>query len=172
VSPTLFNHHHATVLHTTTTSRQPPQCLSCQANIPLQNKPKQPKQSSKIPPSRYSPPLPLTQTTAPANVAAPEDLTATDDLIALDPAPAAIRVRHGTPSPPPMTDPPADPFNLDNYLLTSSEGFSPFDQNLGTAPFHDLHGEEIWAALAYTEDGGVHPGKVHPVPIPLKPYPP
>ena len=53
-----------------------------------------------------------------------------------------------------------NPYNVEHYLLTSSEGFSPFEQNLGTAPFHDLHGESIWAALAYTEDGAVHPAKV------------
>ena len=69
-------------------------------------------------------------------------------------------MRHGPPPAATEQEPISDPYNLDHYLLTSAEGFSPFEQNLGEAPFHDLHGENIWAALAYIEDGGVHPGKV------------
>ena len=68
---------------------------------------------------------------------------------------------HGDTSPVLSSEPPSDPRNLDHYLLTSSEGFSPFEQNLGTAPFEDQNGDSVWAALAYTEDGGVHPGKAY-----------
>jgi hypothetical protein len=83
-----------------------------------------------------------------------------DDLVILEPTVTTIKVQH-EPSPPAESqgDLP-DPYNLDHYLLTSAEGFSPFEQNLGIAPFKDLHGEEIWAGLAYTEDGSVHPCKV------------
>jgi len=81
-----------------------------------------------------------------------------DDLVVLEPA--AIKVQRGVSSPILNTEPAPDPYNLDHYLLTSSEGFSPFEQNLGQAPFHDLRGEDVWPALAFTEDGGVHPGKV------------
>jgi hypothetical protein len=82
-----------------------------------------------------------------------------DDLVVLEPA--AVSTRRGQSAPlPAKTDTPVDPHNLDNYLLTSAEGFSPFEQNLGKAPFKDLRGDDIWPALAYTEDGGVHPGKV------------
>lgn len=84
----------------------------------------------------------------------------TDDLVVLEPAASPIHVRHGPPPAATEQEPISDPYNLDHYLLTSVEGFSPFEQNLGEAPFHDLHGENIWASLAYTEDGGVHPGKV------------
>ena len=75
--------------------------------------------------------------------------------------PAAVSTRRGKSEPfSAHGDPPVDPYQLDNYLITSAEGFSPFEQNLGKAPFKDLHGDDIWPALAYTEDGGVHPGKV------------
>jgi hypothetical protein len=76
--------------------------------------------------------------------------------------PAALKHHHGNPPPAVTTiaKETSNPYTLDNYILTSSEGFSPFEQNLGTAPFHDKNGDPIWAALAYTEDGGVHPGKV------------
>jgi hypothetical protein len=84
----------------------------------------------------------------------------TDDLVVLEPAASSIHVRHGPPPAATEQEPISDPYNLDHYLLTSAEGFSPFEQNLGEAPFHDLHGENIWASLAYVEDGGVHPGKV------------
>ena len=73
--------------------------------------------------------------------------------------PASLKVNH---DPPKATTTTADPYNLDHYLLTSSEGFSPFEQTLGDAPFHDKNGDPIWAALAYTEDGGAHPGKAAP----------
>jgi hypothetical protein len=88
-----------------------------------------------------------------------------DDLVVLEPA--SLKVNH---DPPKATTTTADdPYNLDHYLLTSSEGFSPFEQTLGDAPFHDKNGDPIWAALAYTEDGGAHPGKAAP---PFKPtYP-
>ena len=83
-----------------------------------------------------------------------------DELVILAPAP--VPRSPTTPIPGAKADdkPVTNPYNLDNYLLSSSEGFSPFEQNLGEAPFHDLHGEDIWPALAYVEDGGIHPGKV------------
>jgi hypothetical protein len=82
-----------------------------------------------------------------------------DDLVVLEPAARSTRLGQSGPLSA-KTDTPVDPYNLDNYLLTSAEGFSPFEQNLGKAPFKDLRGDDIWPALAYTEDGGVHPGKV------------
>jgi len=85
----------------------------------------------------------------------------TDDLVVLEPA-ASLHVRHGPTSAAAEQEPISDPYNLDHYLLNSAEGFSPFEQNLGEAPFRDLRGQNIWAGLAYTEDGGVHPGKVRP----------
>lgn len=71
-----------------------------------------------------------------------------------------IQVRHDEPSPTIPENSPPDPYNIDHYILTSSKTFSPFEQNLGKAPFQDRHGEDVWAALAYVEDGGVHPAKV------------
>ena len=58
------------------------------------------------------------------------------------------------------TEAPFDPYNIENYLVKSSEG-PPFEQDLGQAPFIDLHGEDIWPALAIMDDGGVHPCKVN-----------
>jgi len=82
-----------------------------------------------------------------------------DGLVILEPT--SIKVQHGPPASVPSNEPLPDPYNLDHYIITSSEGFSPFEQNLGVAPFQDLHGESVWAAIAYTEDGGVHPAKVY-----------
>jgi hypothetical protein len=53
-----------------------------------------------------------------------------------------------------------DAHQINDYLITSAPHFSPFEQDLGPPPFQDLHGEAVWPALAYTADGGVHPGKV------------
>jgi hypothetical protein len=53
-----------------------------------------------------------------------------------------------------------NPYIVENYLVTSEAGFSPFEQYLGPPPFRDLRGEGLWPVLAYTEDGGIHPGKV------------
>jgi hypothetical protein len=83
-----------------------------------------------------------------------------DDLVILEPSSIPVARGKSLPTQGNAAEPPPDPYNLDNYLLTSAEGFSPFEQNLGEAPFHDRNGEPIWAALAYIEDGGIHPAKV------------
>jgi len=51
-------------------------------------------------------------------------------------------------------------YSQEHYLVTSQSGLSPFEQYLGPALFHDLYGEGLRPVLAYTADGGIHPGKV------------
>jgi hypothetical protein len=81
-------------------------------------------------------------------------------LVVLEPAAQSAAVTATTTT---SAAEPVDPYVLDNYLLTSSEGFSPFEQNLGDAPFVDKNGDPVWAGLAYVDDGGVHPCKVPPL---------
>ena len=80
-----------------------------------------------------------------------------DDLVVLPPESISHNVSSLNTD---MSDTQADARHINDYLVTSSSGFSPFEQDLGEAPFVDLSGEGIWPALAYTEDGGVHPCKV------------
>ena len=113
-------------------------------------------------PSPESPQPPTSLAAAPAEGKKEEE----QDKEGSPTAPVEHALPHVPPSPsPPAKDvpsekPPHDPYNVDHYLLTSSGGLSPFEQNLGNAPFKDIHGEDVWPALAYIEDGGVHPAKV------------